>query len=98
MVDIIQMRVDHLQSVQQKGNAGDLPDATEAQPETDRRSEIVDQLGNEHQAELAKLPEMKPNGSLSTVATLRDALGRVMQTTIQKKNTTPPPPPLLRKR
>ena len=83
-----QARVDHLQSVQQKGNAGDLPDAIRAQRDiADQRSkEIVDQLGNEHQAELAKLQEMKPNGSPSDVAAhfrdQRDALDRATQTTV----------------
>ena len=82
-------RVDHLQSVQQTGNAVDLPDAIRTQRDTaDQRSkEIVDQLGDEHQAELAKLQEMKPNGSPSDVASLfrdqRDALDRATQTTVE---------------
>jgi hypothetical protein len=81
-------RVDHLQSVQQKGSAGDLPDAIRTQRDiADQRSkEIVDQLGDEHQAELAKLQEMKPNGSPSDVAAhfrdQRDALDRATQTTV----------------
>ena len=81
-------RVDHLQSVQQTGNAADLPEAIRTQRDTaDQRSkEIVDQLGNEHQAELAKLQEMKPNGSPSDVAAhfrdQRDALDRATQTTV----------------